>query len=256
MQRLAVTSLAAASLTLGLTALGSAADLGAPAPAPVYTPVYSKAPPPPVRSWTGCYLGAEGGYAWGTGSVIDNDPGSFFGLPVTNGNHPSGGLAGGTIGCNYQTGMFVVGVENDMSWTNLSGTSNDQPPFNTNGVHGVSTSWLDTARARVGVTVMNSLLFYATGGAAFTDIKDTAASVATTPSISYTATGWTAGGGVEWMLPDPHWSVKAEYLYADFGTHTDNFSAFPTGTSNTAFADVNTHLKENVVRAGINYRFW
>jgi outer membrane immunogenic protein len=252
MCRLVVASLTAASLSVGYTATASAADLGTPAPAPVYAKAPVQIAPP---TWTGCYIGAEGGYAWGRQSVTDSDPGSLFGLPLVSGLSPSGGLAGGTVGCNYQTGMFVLGVENDLSWTDFSGSAVDQPPFVTTFTHGTKTTWLDTLRGRVGVAVGRGLL-YATGGAAFTNIDDTANSGAVVASQTYTATGWTVGGGVEWMLPDPHWSVKAEYLYADFGSHTDNFSAFSTGVPGTVFADVNTHLTENLVRAGINYRFW
>ena len=37
-------------------------------------------------------------------------------------------------------------------------------------------------------------------------------------SFSTTPTGWTAGGGVEWMFA-PHWSAKAEYLYVDLSSN-------------------------------------
>jgi outer membrane immunogenic protein len=31
--------------------------------------------------------------------------------------------------------------------------------------------------------------------------------------------GWTIGGGVEWQIA-PHWSLKAEYLYASLSSIT------------------------------------
>ena len=44
----------------------TAADMGQPAaPAPVYT----KAPMMPVYSWTGGYIGINGGYSWGDSEV-------------------------------------------------------------------------------------------------------------------------------------------------------------------------------------------
>ena len=36
--------------------------------------------------------------------------------------------------------------------------------------------------------------------------------------FSNTPTGWTAGGGVEWMFA-PHWSAKVEYLYVDLSSN-------------------------------------
>src|ERR1700753_3652631 len=102
---------------------------------------YTKAPPPmiaPVYSWTGCYVGVEGGGMWGHGNHYQNDPaasaaagGGLLGLAPTAGIDPSGGLAGGTVGCNYQfAGNWVVGIEGDVSWTNLNGSAPSITPFN------------------------------------------------------------------------------------------------------------------------------
>ena len=62
-----------------------------------------------------------------------------------------------------------------------------------------------------------------------------------------TKTGWTAGGGVEWMFM-PNWSAKAEYLYTDLnsGGQTGPFG-FQTGYHH--------HPQFNIVRAGVNYHF-
>jgi outer membrane immunogenic protein len=242
MRRLVVASVAAAGLGVGLTVPASAADLSRPAPA------YAKAPAiAPAPSWTGCYGGIEGGGMWGKESVQQ----AGTGIPVTNDLTPSGGLAGGTLGCNYQMNMFVVGVEDDLSWTGFSATGADVSPFNPLFSSKVKTTWLDTLRARAGVT-FGPGLYYVTGGAAFTDINDTDIGVVDSVSIKNTATGWTVGAGAEWMIPSaPQWSVKAEYLYADFGSRTDNFNAIEPLDTN-----ISTHLKENIVRAGVNYRFW
>ena len=50
--------IAAAGLAVGLSQAASAADL--PRKAPAYVP-----PPPPPLTWTGCYIGANVGGAWG-----------------------------------------------------------------------------------------------------------------------------------------------------------------------------------------------
>src|SRR5215472_6191903 len=117
MHRLVVASVAVAGLSVGLAAAASAADLGRPAPAPVYT----KAPIMMAPTWTGCYGGIEGGGMWGTETTRE----VISGLPVTSDLKPSGGLVGGTLGCNYQVNSFVVGVENDLSWTGFSGSAGD-----------------------------------------------------------------------------------------------------------------------------------
>src|SRR4051812_50086897 len=110
---------AVASATLLATGSAFAADM---APRPVY-----KAPPPiTVFSWTGCYVGAYGGGAWG-GSVDTNDPrsqgGTFAAGTFYNGgaNAANGGaysyhvgrsaLAGGPPRRNMQTPKWGVGIE-------------------------------------------------------------------------------------------------------------------------------------------------
>jgi outer membrane immunogenic protein len=243
MHRLVATSLAAAGLGVGLTAAVSAADLGRPAPAPVYT----KAPIMVAPTWTGCYAGIEGGGIWGKESVTDVPTG----LPVTANLKPSGGLVGGTLGCNYQMSSFVVGVENDLSWAGLNASQQTIAPFNTANSHTLKTTWLDTLRARAGVA-FGPGLYYVTGGAAFTDIDNSDINPAVTASIKSTVTGWTVGAGAEWMLPAaPRWSVKAEYLYVDFGSRNDNFQAL-----GGPFLNTTSHLTENVGRVGVNYKFW
>ena len=106
----------------------------------------------------------------------------------------------------------------------------------------MSTEWLATLRGRVGYTPMPQLLLYATGGIAFTDFKfsssyaDNAtrrrlarrhavsaagrASAPAGPSAAAASGCWTAG-----------WSIRAEYLYVDFGSEriavpTSNTPAF------------------------------
>jgi outer membrane immunogenic protein len=226
---------------LAIVGIGSAsaADL----PARTYTKAPAMVAAAPV-SWTGCYVGVEGGYGWGRESVVFTP----VGTAVTT-VKPKGGLGGGTIGCNWQSSNFVIGIENDLSATGLSGSSADLPPFNTAFSHGVSTSWLDTLRGRVGLA-WNSVLLYATAGAAFTNVRDSATGGGAFIAGTTNRTGWTAGVGAEYMFA-PNWSAKVEYLYADFGTLHDAFDVSSAGF----FVGVNTHLTENIVRAGINYHF-
>ncbi len=80
-----------------------AADLGRPPP-------LKAAPLLPVFSWTGLYLGVHGGYGWSSSDV--------FGLGVLN--NLKGGFAGGQIGYNYQINNFVLGIEGDGAWADIS----------------------------------------------------------------------------------------------------------------------------------------
>jgi opacity protein-like surface antigen len=71
-------------------------------------------------------------------------------------------------------------------------------------------------------------------------------------------TGWTVGGGVEWLL-NPSWSVKVEYLYYDFGLNDNNWNATfcPVGGgacgSFASWRVFDHDLTVNTVKLGVNY---
>ena len=74
-------------------------------------------------------------------------------------------------------------------------------------------------------------------------------------SSSEIRTGWTAGGGVEWLL-DQHWSAKIEYQFVDLGTETVRITALvPFAETTPASFNAAFHDRFNVVRLGLNYRF-
>jgi outer membrane immunogenic protein len=231
---------------IACAAIGSARAADLPTKVPL-APVPAAA----AYSWTGCYIGVEGGGNWGrsseTASGVRNP--AVAGLPLTNEFDLRGALVGGTVGCNYQVGTWVFGIENDYSWTNKSGSANDIAPFNTRAVNTVSESWIDTLRGRIGFA-WDRALIYGTGGVAFTDAQLTVCGAARCPSESQSRTGWVAGVGVEYAV----WqslSVKIEYLHADFGTtRYFNSPAIPT---NFAIRDV--RLSDDIIRAGLNWRF-
>jgi outer membrane immunogenic protein len=225
-------------LVAGITAAAFCSAPAIAADMPVKAPAYKAVDP--GFSWTGCYVGVEAGYGWGSTDVNA----ATDGHAILHGSHVDGGLGGGTLGCNWQTGAWVWGVENDFSWAGFRGTGLDlsNPAF----FEGVKANWLDTLRARVGYAVDRSF-WYVTGGAAFSDIKVSAEHLGITPkeTESKTATGWTIGGGVEYAI-DPHWTAKIEYLYVDFGRDSYAF---------TSYIDRSASLKENIVRVGLNYKF-
>src|SRR5262249_11277440 len=106
--------LSVAAAFMGLATAASAADFPVmPAKAPLPVPV--------IFSWTGCYIGVEGGGQRGKSEQIAQS-GVNSGQTITGSFDLSGGIAGGTVGCNVQMSNFVIGVENDFSWTNKNGS--------------------------------------------------------------------------------------------------------------------------------------
>ncbi len=212
---------------VGLTALtgaAAAADLPRPAAAPYYkAPVVA-----PAYNWTGFYIGINGGGGFGR-STWD----------TTGGFNTSGGLVGGTVGYNWQAGQAVFGLEGDIDWADINGTTNSACPLGCK----TSDNWLSTVRGRLGYAADRFMPFI-TGGAAFGDIK------ATTPGFvgaDNDKAGWTLGAGLEFALAQ-NWTAKAEYLYVDLGK-------FNCGLSCSAFTTDNVSFKTNLIRAGVNYRF-
>jgi outer membrane immunogenic protein len=221
--------LSAASLIALALSAGSAlaADLPYRKDAPVYVP------PPPPLTWTGLYAGANLGGAWGAGSGESNYW-NVYGLNGGVTNTLNGGVVGGgQVGYNYSlTPLFLIGLETDFQGTSMTaGTGNG------------GLDWFGTVRGRVGVTIMPTLLIYGTGGFAYGEFRS---GVTESSAIQ---TGWTAGGGVEWMFM-PNWSAKLEYLYSDIsGGDVNGFNA-GIGINN-----VNNHTRWNTVRAGVSYHF-
>jgi outer membrane immunogenic protein len=218
----------AVAVAVALCAPAIAADM------PVKGPVYKAAPA--MFSWTGCYSGIEAGWSWAKSRIRfpDGDPAGDY--------NADGGLVGVTLGCNWQNGNWVWGVETDLAWSGLKGQGGENA--NPGVFLGTKSNWLNTDRVRVGYAADRSLWFL-TGGIAVRDIEATNFGLGFFDKLSHTSVGWTAGFGGEFALADPHWSWKIEYLYADYGTHSYAFTDFST----KGFA-----VHENIVRIGINWR--
>jgi outer membrane immunogenic protein len=211
----------------GLATTAQAADIGSrelPRPrAPVLVPFFT---------WNGFYVGINAGYGFGhskwTNTVTGVSPGNF---------DMSGALVGGTAGYNLQLGGWLLGIEGDIGWSNIKGSTTT----NCIGTCETSSNWLGTARGRFGYA-FDRFLPYVTGGAAFGDIKGTSGG-----SFSKTAVGWTAGGGIEYAFLY-NWSAKVEYLYADLGKATCS-SACSGGNP------IDVTYSAQIVRGGLNYKF-
>jgi outer membrane immunogenic protein len=268
--------LLAFAIIAGALTQAAAADLPpAPPPAPVLAPAFV---PPPAYSWTGFYIGGNAGAAWGSfdpTTTTLNPPAGYFtasSVPAIDAAgaqsiKPAGFTGGFEAGYNWQAGHGLIGIEGDIEALSLRGSANSGPvlypccaPSTFTGTANASTSWLATARGRIGLAADN-WLFFVTGGAAFTTLKgnftfaDTFGPATESGSISSAKTGWTLGGGVEAGL-SPNWSVKAEYLYVDFGTVsvTSNNLMTPAPVPAQTFTH-SIDLKASIARAGLNYRF-
>jgi outer membrane immunogenic protein len=245
--------------------------------------MYTKAPPAPALApaydWSGWYAGINGGYSWRDPS-IDFAPGnsataSFFrvfppasvgaaAFPTSVNVDPKGALIGGQFGHNWQTGIWVWGLETDLDWADIksSGTASGTT-FQRRDVHYTFTATgaqkLDafgTLRARVGITPADRVLVYATGGLAYGHAKfdasygDTACELCLSGSDERWKIGWTVGGGLEWAFLN-NWSLKGEYLYYDLGS----MNQVLTGSPSEAAVDAHAEFRGNIVRAGLNYKF-
>jgi outer membrane immunogenic protein len=258
------------AMSLAMVAGAAAADL----------PPYTKAPPPAVYSWTGFYVGGTAGAAWGsfdpTTSIafIPQPPGYFdpSSVPVVNtvglqSINPTGFTGGVEAGYNWQVSNVIFGVETDLEYLGLTGTARGSGLYPCCAPTGFTinssarTDWLWTFRPRLGIA-SGSWLYYVTGGVAVTSLNgnftfsDNANNAMETGSISSTKAGYTVGGGIEAALWG-NWSVKAEYLYVDFGTVSTISSNF-TSTLGAFPAAQFTHsidLKANIARVGLNYKF-
>jgi outer membrane immunogenic protein len=228
-----------ASVAIGALMVGGAAYA---ADLPASAPVYKATPMAPPFSWAGFYLGIEGGGAWGK-SRQRSDVGD-----IAPGFNLSGGLVGGTYGTNWQFGSWVLGMESDISWSDLKGSATEGPiPANTATT---KQTWVGFDRGRVGYA-WGQWMVFAAGGLAESTIEAQSIGPAGSISQSKYRLGWTGGGGVEWAFA-PQWSAKVEYLYADFGSHTSYLNPVPAGFTNRAGG---VSLNENIVRVGINYHY-
>jgi outer membrane immunogenic protein len=252
----------------------SAADMAVKAP-PVVAPVYN---------WTGFYVGVSGGGIWSdpyltvnvTGPAGPNStPAQGLIARALGNRNTSSWLAGGQAGYNWQMNNVVLGVEADISGTDIN---NAQSVINTvvigAGPKDITTTgsqhldYFGTVRARVGYAAATGLLVYGTGGFAYGGGNSSfgvasASGFGRGPvpfnvvaSDSSVRTGWTAGVGAEMALLAfaPNWSIKGEYLYYDLGH--DQLTVTHALTPPPAFtATMDSIFRGGLIRLGVNYRF-
>lgn len=196
-------------------------------------------------SWTGFYLGANVGYAWGENDISSAD-GGFDQDPVGIRYDTDGVLAGVQVGYNWQRGHFVFGLEGDVGFLGAEGDKTVDDNFGETqlGAYGVLAARLGIASDRT--------LFYVKGGWALASVETNAGDLDggevdedDVTKLDETLSGFAIGGGVEYAFSQ-NWTVKAEYLYLNFGDEKSS-----NNDDDTFKHDIDLHT----VKLGVNYKF-
>ena len=256
-------------ILLGSVATGALVAAGSASAADLGTrPVYKAPPaaaPVPAFSWTGCFVGAHGGWGWGKKDVSlvgVSSEGSAAALGNSGGIDTDGAIFGGQIGCDYQfAGNWVLGIQGDFAGARLTGEADHFDSFGGNTITAglrVRTDWLASITGRLGFTgwFPRTMLYVRGGGAWIRErwtIVDQDFSLTGSTDFtetSQTRTGWTIGGGLEYAIA-PNWSVFAEFNHYDFGTK--RIATLPG--SEGGFLNVDARQRIEAVKLGVNYRF-
>jgi outer membrane immunogenic protein len=191
----------------------------------------------PSYNWSGFYIGAMGGYA-----QSDKIRATVGNVTVTSSSDElKGGFAGGTLGYNFQTGGVVLGVEADAAWSDIKWSTT---AFGVTLADKIQA--FGSVTGRVGFAV-DAALLYGKGGYAWADNQISASVLSGSFSQSQLHSGWTVGGGVEYLFT-PALSGKAEYMFADYANQA-YLSAFVPGgiglggTTHSVKVGLNYHLR-------------
>ena len=222
---------------------------------PVKAPVYAASAGP----WTGFYAGIHGGYGWGDADytfpldgglgVFAPTPGGAFGQAV------KGGVFGGHLGANYQTGNLVVGLEGSLAWSGIKGTSTEVFPIAGTQTYDTKLNWLATVTPRVGYAA-NNWLIYAKGGLAGGRIDSRLTRIGGQSLVFQEKTdhlGWTAGAGLDYAVA-PNWIIGVEYNYVDLGTEKYGGRLIQDGLPASG-PEYKVDLKFSTVLARLSYKF-
>jgi outer membrane immunogenic protein len=185
-------------------------------------PMLMKAPPMPAYNWTGCYIGAGGGYGtWNQDQFEKNPAGLPISSTVTSGGRGWFGTAG--AGCDYQVNSnIVIGAYGDWDFGNIKGQMElaDTPALGTE-----SEKWAWAGAGRIGWLVTPTVLTFFSAGytqAHFDGIGFAGAGIVPGPvgsiADAHTYNGWFLGSGFDYavsILPAGFF-LRSEYRYATY----------------------------------------
>ncbi|MGC8491703.1 MAG: outer membrane protein [Syntrophobacteraceae bacterium] len=226
----------------------------------------------PSGNWTGLYAGLHIGNGWGNSDTnfYPLPDAATFGISQAKVNlSPNGAVGGLQVGYSYQMGCWVAGIEADFSGSGMSSSKTVSPILDSTGDpipdggaltthHDIN--WFGTLRPRLGYTIIPTVLVYGTAGFAYGNVSSSANTdlgpllpVFYAASSNTTATGWTAGGGIEWAF-SKCWTLKAEYLYIDLGSQSTianpNLALLPATQVRYTW-----QTTAGILNFGVNYRF-
>ena len=248
------------SLTLLAVAIGLAASQASAADLPRKAPAYVPPAPPPM-TWTGCYIGANVGGAWGRFRL----EGPFGGSAEQSTNNASF-VGGGQIGCDYQfSGGWVIGFRNMFDGT----TNSRDRAFNVvdatgtlvaTGAAELRMRWFDALTGRIGYSWQPNSLLYFQGGGVWSSCRGKPSCDRYGHRRSFCRLGvhyqnrLDDRGWLEYKF-SPNWSVFIEGNYYDFGGR--DRTIFSTGVATACVAGCAFHTKTTAATAliGVNYRF-
>jgi len=245
-------------------------------------PLFYKAPILTAWSWAGPYLGVNLGYSAGKSKTDAVFSDATLGTPLfAAGSSDSfkGVIGGVQAGYNWQASNWVAGLEGDIQMSGQGATPSYvcpgavcnptivdfDAPVTARFDQGHKLDSFGTLRGRLGTTITPDVIAYATGGLAVGSIR-TAITLSGAGfdadgnpftfdapfSVLKIKPGWTVGAGLEGRLFG-NVTGKVEYLYMDFGTVSASVTNAVNATPITFSAS--SHITDNIVRAGVNYKF-
>ena len=226
--------------------------------------------------FAGFYIGGNAGGVWGDASAQITAATGTAAVPIPpadiptingatlSGSQNTSGFTGGIEGgFNWVGDGFLLGLETDWGWMDISqtgtrtATNSLLPPTTYTLSQSVKSDWVWTLRPRVGF-ITGDWLFYGTLGLAVTELKNTIHYADTAPGNAHnftqdssdTKTGWVGGLGAAYAWA-PEWSVKGEWLYTDFGTVRNTVS----GAGGFVTLNSRASVRGNMFRLGVDYHF-
>ncbi|MEE3624479.1 outer membrane beta-barrel protein [Nitrospirillum sp. BR 11752] len=178
-----------------------------------------------AADWPGLYAGVNAGGTFGAGGAASAGSGGR-----TSRYNSNNAFGGAQVGYNFELSpMFILGIENDFDYAGKQSKKNGTTSSDT------ALPWFGSGRLKAGFTPAGlDMLVYGMAGLAFGQVDNRI--------NTRMRGGWTAGGGIEWMVL-PHLSTKVGYLYTDLSKSFKNDNL------------IKTEARFHAVRFGVNYHF-